>query len=77
MPSPASVNDHPAIVDIFRKLNGPCIQNISFRETMFKLCKKYLIFWKKNKKNEGVSSKKDKILFKKFDAVWNTHKKLV
>ena len=32
-----SVNDHPAIVDIFRKFyeNGPCIQTISFRVTMF------------------------------------------
>ena len=31
-----SVNDHPNIVDIFRKLheNGPCIQTISFRVTM-------------------------------------------
>ena len=31
-----SVNDHPAIVDIFRKFfeNGPCIQTISFLVTM-------------------------------------------
>ena len=31
-----SVNDHPAIFDIFQKLyeNGPCIQTISFRVTM-------------------------------------------
>ena len=31
-----SVNDQPAIVDIFRKFyeNGPCIQTISFRVTM-------------------------------------------
>ena len=34
--SVSSVNDHPAIVDIFRKFyeNGPCIQTISFRVTM-------------------------------------------
>ena len=33
-----SVNDHPTIVDIFRKLyqNGPCIQAISFRVTMIR-----------------------------------------
>ena len=30
-----SVNEHPAIFNIFRKLyeNGPCIQTISFRVT--------------------------------------------
>ena len=34
-----SVNDHPAIVDIFRKFfeNGPCIQAISFLVTMVPL----------------------------------------
>ena len=40
-----SVNDHPAIVDIFRKFyeNGPCIQTISFRVTIMAW---YLLSWK-------------------------------
>ena len=39
-----SVNDHPAIVDIFRKFfeNGPCIQTISFLVTMM-LCNTYVL----------------------------------
>ena len=34
-----SVNDHPAIDDIFRKFyaNGPCVQTISFRVTMIRI----------------------------------------
>ena len=37
-----SVNDHPAIVDIFRKFyeKGPYIQAISFRVTILQLKKK-------------------------------------
>ena len=40
--SAISVNEHPAIVDLFRKFyeNGPCIQTISFRVTMLQFLKK-------------------------------------
>ena len=40
--SAISVNDHLAIVDLFRKFyeNGPCIQTISFRVTMLQFLKK-------------------------------------
>ena len=45
--SAPSLNDHPVIVDIFRKFceNGLCVQANSFRVTMLKLNYFLSLFW--------------------------------
>ena len=70
-----SVNDHPAIVDIFRKFseNGSCIQTIFFRVTMAKLN-----MWKHfqlHEQSKTIFSSRNKCVREKYWHQQNTQPK--